>query len=230
MKPRAVFSLGTFNAHDSERAVLAAIRQGLDVLCLQEALITDPIRALLERQGYDYAERWRGQIGLVLIWRRDLFQRYASGFAQAHDGMAKVTPTRGDLYAYLRHRPSGDLLSVLDSHRINRWQRRWYVVPRIRARWRAACRLKHIATTRRTVRARPTAVDWTGRPYYILGGGDFNDLQPPMPKGAHWLHKHRIDGLWAIGNVHVLSRRVVSGNILGSDHDLVIARVRLGSR
>lgn len=131
---RVVDTLGvaSFNVyrHLSRKEAMAdALRltgkEQVDVIGWQEtrADYFPEVRRRLARRGWDSWQLWEpnGPFWLAVSWRRDLFELVAGSWTEVHGGAGKQQtdlpfPPRGYVVVTLRHRASGRLLTVVDTH------------------------------------------------------------------------------------------------------------------
>jgi endonuclease/exonuclease/phosphatase family metal-dependent hydrolase len=81
------------------------------------------VKRRLARRGWDTWQLWQphGPFWLAVSWRRDRFSLVDGSWTEAHRGAGKQRtdlpfPPRGYVVVTLRHRSSGRLLTVLDTH------------------------------------------------------------------------------------------------------------------
>jgi len=81
------------------------------------------VRRRLAREGWDTWQLWEpdGPFWLAVSWRRDLFDLVEGSWTEVHGGAGKARtdlpfPPRGYIVVTLRHRESGRLLTVVDTH------------------------------------------------------------------------------------------------------------------
>jgi len=131
---RVIDTLGvaTFNVyrHLPRRDAMADARRlvgndGVDVIGWQEtrADYFPDVRRRLAREGWDTWQLWEpdGPFWLAVSWRRDRFDLVDGSWTEVHGGAGKKRtdlpfPPRGYLVVTLRHRDSGRLLTVVDTH------------------------------------------------------------------------------------------------------------------
>ena len=99
--------------------------QQVDVIGWQEtrADYFPDVRRRLGRQGWDTWQLWEpaGPFWLAVSWRRDRFDLVDGAWTEVHGGAGKARtdlpfPPRGYIVVTLRHRESGRLLTVVDTH------------------------------------------------------------------------------------------------------------------
>lgn len=131
---RVVDTLGvaSFNVyrHLPRREAMAdALRltgdERVDVIGWQEtrADYFPDVRRRLARHGWDTWQLWEpdGPFWLAVSWRRELFDLVEGSWTEAHGGAGPQRtdlpfPPRGYIVVTLRHRDSGRLLTVVDTH------------------------------------------------------------------------------------------------------------------
>lgn len=131
---RVVDTLGvaTFNVyrHLPRRDAMAdALRltrnDAVDVIGWQEtrADYFPDVKERLARRGWDTWQLWEpdGPFWLAVSWRRDRFELVDGSWTEVHGGAGKQRtdlpfPPRGYVVVTLRHRDSGRLLTVVDTH------------------------------------------------------------------------------------------------------------------
>jgi len=131
---RVIDTLGvaTFNVyrHLPRRDAMADARrlvgnEGVDVIGWQEtrADYFPDVRRRIAREGWDTWQLWEpdGPFWLAVSWRRDRFDLVDGSWTEVHGGAGKQRtdlpfPPRGYLVVTLRHRDSGRLLTVVDTH------------------------------------------------------------------------------------------------------------------
>lgn len=81
------------------------------------------VKARLARRGWDTWQLWQpdGPFWLAVSWRRDVLSLVDGSWTEVHGGAGKQRtdlpyPPRGYLVVTLRHRASGRLLTVVDTH------------------------------------------------------------------------------------------------------------------
>lgn len=81
------------------------------------------VRDRLSRRGWDTWQLWEpdGPFWLAVSWRRDRFELVDGSWTEVHGGAGKQRtdlpfPPRGYVVVTLRHRESGRLLTVVDTH------------------------------------------------------------------------------------------------------------------
>lgn len=81
------------------------------------------VKRRIERRGWDTWQLWEpdGPFWLAVSWRRDLFELVDGSWTEAHGGGGpdrtdSPFPPRGWIVVTLRHRESGRLLTVVDTH------------------------------------------------------------------------------------------------------------------
>jgi len=81
------------------------------------------VKRRIERRGWDTWQLWEpdGPFWLAVSWRRDLFSLVDGSWTEAHGGGGKERtdspfPPRGWIVVTLRHRESGRLVTVVDTH------------------------------------------------------------------------------------------------------------------
>ncbi|MDZ5620290.1 exonuclease/endonuclease/phosphatase family protein [Nocardioides bizhenqiangii] len=131
---RVVDTLGvaSFNVYrhlPRDEAMADALRligdRQVDVIGWQEtrADYFPAVRRRLARQGWDTWQLWEpnGPFWLAVSWRRDQFELVDGSWTEVHGGAGKQQtdlpfPPRGYVVVTLRHRGSGRLLTVVDTH------------------------------------------------------------------------------------------------------------------
>ncbi len=97
----------------------------IDVIGWQEtrADYFPDVRRRLARHGWDTWQLWQpdGPFWLAVSWRRDTFSLVDGAWTEAHGGAGPQRtdlpfPPRGYVVVTLRHRESGRLLTVIDTH------------------------------------------------------------------------------------------------------------------
>ncbi len=191
VKRRRVIGIATFNlwaelpsADRLNDALTVTSRPGVDVVGWQESETSGPVFRELRDRGWDTRQLRGGAGSLAVSWRRSLFAFESSDARKVAHGVDDATGRYpfGNRYVVrvtLRHRPTGRLLTVLNTHlphkiedpdKPGRWLRTSNAA---RARWQLE----------RTVR------DWRTAPgRWVVGTGDFNfdaraDARQRLPRG-----------------------------------------------
>ena len=124
-----VASFNVYRHLGREDAMADALRltddERVDVIGWQEtrADYFPDVERRIERRGWDTWQLWEpdGPFWLAVSWRRDLFSFVEGSWTEAHGGGGKGRtdspfPPRGWIVVTLRHRETGRLLTVVDTH------------------------------------------------------------------------------------------------------------------
>lgn len=124
-----VASFNVYRHLPRKEAMADAVRltrnDGVDVIGWQEtrADYFPDVRRRLAQRGWDTWQLWEpdGPFWLAVSWRRDDFDLVDGSWTEAHGGggpqrTSSPFPPRGFIVVTLRHRESGRLLTVVDTH------------------------------------------------------------------------------------------------------------------
>lgn len=262
-EPRpVVVGVASFNAWapqpvDGIRADARALaaRDTVDIIGWQEANHSRPAFADLDHTGWVTRHFSGGGGDLAISWRRADFAFVSAGSRKVATG---VPPTLGR-YPFgnrmvarvtLRHRETGELLSVINTHLPQKIEdldnpghwlgtsnaaRARFQLARITREWRQAPGRWVVGTgdfnfdARSDARLRPhdglrdALGDYAVSSYAVLGFDGVAASHPPTGRYIDYVHAAR--GALGRGRMEFVGQRMISG--LNSDHHALLARIRL---
>jgi hypothetical protein len=174
-----------------EDALRLTAHDEVDVIGWQEtrASYFPAVKRRLDRRGWNTWQLWRpnGPFWLAVSWRRDRFSLVDGKWTEVHGGAGRRRtdlpfPPRGYVAVILRHRSSGQLLTVLDTH-LNQGIE---TGARFQDTLNATYAKEHLSTL---------AEVWDKLPgQLVVGTGDFNfdfrDDFRARPAGGIWRTQH----------------------------------------
>ena len=236
-------------------AVSVTSRSAVDIVGWQEARDFGPVFGTLRDRGWATRRFPSRAKELAVSWRRSEFEYVASSSRLVAFGVDEVTGRYpfGNRYIIritLRHRASGRLLSVINTHlphksedrdRPGHWTRTSnaararFQLERMRHEWETAPGRWVVGTGDYNFDARADArVELPRAPakalapvarssYAVLGGGDLLPTHPPTGRYIDYVHasKRSLDS----GDLRFLSQRTLLG--LNSDHRPLLVRMML---
>jgi endonuclease/exonuclease/phosphatase family metal-dependent hydrolase len=244
-------------SEDQARADALAVagQPGADVVGWQEAWNSRPVFRTLRRQGWDTKRFPSSAKELAVSWRRSTFELVSSAARRVAYGV----DSSGGRYPFgnrfvvrvtLRHKPSGRLLSVINTHlprmsedpeRPGRYTttrnaaKARFALKRMRKTWQLAPGRWVVGTGDYNFDARADQrIGVPGGPartlgpvatssYAELGIGDLPTTHPPTGRYIDYVHARKSD--LKSGEVRFLSQRTMTG--LNSDHRPLLVRLAL---
>lgn len=229
-----------------EDAMFVTSRPGVDVVGWQESQQFGPVFASLRQRGWATRQFPHGAKELAISWRRAEFEYVSSSSRLVAYGVDEVTGRYPFGHRYiirvtLRHRETGRLLSVIDTHlpqkiedldRPGRWTttsnaaRARFQLERMTREWRQAPGRWVLGTGDYNFDARTdAAVGLVKAPakalasvatssYAVLGGRDLLPTHPPTGRYIDYVHAAKSD--LRAGHIEFLGQRTFAG--LNSDH------------
>jgi endonuclease/exonuclease/phosphatase family metal-dependent hydrolase len=236
-------------------AELVTSRPEADVVGWQEAQHFGAVFWGLRQRGWDTKRFPQGAKELAVSWRRSKFDYVSSSSRLVAWGVDEVTGRYpfGNRYIVrvtLRHKPTGRLLSVVNTHlphkaedrdRPGHWTttsnaaRARFQLVRMRREWKQAPGRWVVGTGDYNFDARADArVGLRGAPakalspvalssFAVLGGGSLLPTHPPTGRYIDYVHAARKD--LKDGTVKFLGQRTLTG--LNSDHRPLLVRLAL---
>jgi len=227
----------------------------VDVVGWQESQRFGPVFAGLRERGWATRQFPNGARELAVSWRRDEFQYVSASSRLVAYGVDQVTGRYPFGHRYiirvtLRHRQSGRLLSVINTHlpqkiedldRPGHWTttsnaaRARFQLERMTREWREApgrwvvgtgdYNFDHRADARtRLPRAPGRALGGVAiSSYAVLGAGGLRTTHPPTGRHIDYVHAARSD--LRAGHLEFLGQRTLGG--LNSDHRPLLVRLAL---
>jgi endonuclease/exonuclease/phosphatase family metal-dependent hydrolase len=259
---RHVIGVVTFNEYRkltvgqaTEDALSITGRDPVDVIGWQEAYSSAPVFATLRKRGWDTKAFPRGAQELAVSWRRSEFELVSSRARLVASGMDPAVgryPFRNRFVVRvtLRHRDTGRLLSVINTHlpqkiedfdRPGRWTttgnaiKAQYQLDRMTWEWEHAPGRWVVGTGDYNVDARVDARlglprgprdelgDLTVPSYARLGIQGLPPTHPPTGRLIDYVHAKRAD--LSDGRMRFVSQRVLGS--LWSDHNALLVRIEL---
>ena len=227
-------------------ALYVTSRSGVDVVGWQESKSFGPVFASLRKRGWATKQFPRGAKDLAISWRRAEFEYVSSSSRLVAYGVDEVAGRYPFGHRYiirvtLRHRETGRLLSVIDTHlpqkiedldHPGRWlttsnaARARYQLERMTREWRQAPGRWVVGTGDYNFDAWSDAkVGLAKAPakalgsvatssYAVLGGRHLLTTHPPTQRYIDYIHAAKSD--LRAGHIEFLGQRVFAG--LNSDH------------
>jgi endonuclease/exonuclease/phosphatase family metal-dependent hydrolase len=254
-----VASMNEFNQlsvhHATQDAVALTSRPAVDIVGWQEADHFAPVFATLRNRGWATKRYPRGAKELAVSWRRSEFEYVASTSRLVAFGVDDVDGrypfgNRYIIRVTLRHRATGRLLSVINTHlphksedrdRPGHWTstsnaaRARFQLVRMRREWETAPGRWVVGTGDYKFDARADArVGLPRAPakalapearssYSVLGGKGLLPTHPPTGRFIDYVHVARSD--LASGDLKLLNQRTLRG--FHSDHRPLLVRMAL---
>lgn len=227
----------------------------VDVIGWQEAERSRPVFASLADRGWDTRQFAGGAGSLAVSWRRATFELVSADSRRVAYGVASTMgqypfPPRFVQRVTLRHRPSGELLTVINTHlphkiedldRPGEWlgtsnaARARFQLARMKRDWRQAPGRWTVGTgdynfdARSDARHRPhdgvrdALGEYAVSSYAALGLDGLGASHPPTGRYIDYVHAAR--GALHRGEMEFVRHRMIGG--LNTDHNAVLARIRL---
>lgn len=236
-------------------ALALVARDDIDVIGWQEADRSRSIFAAIKGRGWD-TRQFSGAAGsLAVSWRRAEFELVSADSRRVAYGVDYTMgqypfPPRFVQRVTLRHRPSGELLTVINTHlphkiedldRPGEWlgtsnaARARFQLARMKRDWRKAPGRWTVGTgdynfdARSDARARPhdgvrdALGEYAVSSYAALGLDGLAASHPPTGRYIDYVHAAR--GALHRGEMEFVRHRMIGG--LHTDHNAVLARIRL---
>jgi endonuclease/exonuclease/phosphatase family metal-dependent hydrolase len=247
--------IGLSEPEAREDALAVAAQPGADIIGWQEAWNSGPVFRTLRQHGWETKRFPSSAKELAVSWRRSKFELVSATARRVAYGVegASARYPFGNRYVVrvtLRHRASGRLLSVIDTHlprmsedpaRPGRWgttknaAKARFALERMQKTWELAPGRWVVGTGDYNFDARADQrIGLPGAPaqslgkvasssYSVLGIGDLPPTHPDTDRYIDYVHAAKSD--LRSGDLKFLSQRAVTG--LNSDHRPLLVRLAL---